>query len=219
MEKPSKCRVGILGDSISTYKGYIPQTNTPYYPKPEKVPDITCVEETWWHQLCSRMGWEMQVNDSFSGATVCKAVRPTHTQSAAFVNRMKESLCNRGTDDTKFDVIFIFGGTNDDWLDRDIGKVKFGDWSDQDLFSIIPAYCYLLDYVTKQHPAARIVCILNDVIRPEIKEGIFEATKHYKVGCVDLVDINTSWKHPTKLGMQEIANQVEAYLKENREYQ
>ena len=42
----------ILGDSISTFKGFVPQENELFYPK-EGV-DVINVEHTWWHQLAKR---------------------------------------------------------------------------------------------------------------------------------------------------------------------
>ena len=39
--------VSILGDSISTYKGYIPEGNSNYCPND----DVNDVSKTWWHIL------------------------------------------------------------------------------------------------------------------------------------------------------------------------
>ena len=64
--------VSILGDSYSTFEGYIPVGNAVWYdtrPNPKKT-DVSDVKHTWWWQFISRGGYILGVNDSYSGATV-----------------------------------------------------------------------------------------------------------------------------------------------------
>ena len=66
--------VAILGDSYSTFQGYIPEGNAYWYyvpgkPEPERT-DVTDVTQTWWWILTHREGYKLGVNDSYSGATV-----------------------------------------------------------------------------------------------------------------------------------------------------
>ena len=39
------CTVAILGDSYSTFRGFIPEERECYYPSPERVDDVLVVEE------------------------------------------------------------------------------------------------------------------------------------------------------------------------------
>ena len=126
----------ILGDSYSTFEGWVPEGNNIYYPRPESVADVLTVEQTWWHQLMTRFGMTLVLNDSFSGATVCTQVRDKHTRSACYVERVKRSLS--ATEGAPA-YIFVFGGTNDNWLERVHGKVKFGRWNEEDLKQAVPA--------------------------------------------------------------------------------
>lgn len=43
--------ISILGDSYSTFEGYIqPDTNSIwYYNSPQHKTDVTSVKQTWWH--------------------------------------------------------------------------------------------------------------------------------------------------------------------------
>ena len=69
----SKKSVSILGDSYSTFQGYLqPSTNYVWYNagKHDNT-DVTKVQQTWWHQLISSKGLRLCVNNSFSGATIC----------------------------------------------------------------------------------------------------------------------------------------------------
>lgn len=210
--KTRNCSVVILGDSYSTFDGYIPPHQAFYYPNPEKVPGLTRVEETWWHQLTERRGMRILKNDSYSGSTVCNHTRDGQPPESAFISRMHVSLSDEGIGGEKPDVILIFGGTNDSWLDREIGENKYAGWTQEELYRVLPAYCHLLDYVVRQNPGARILCIVNDALKPEIHAGIVEAAAHYGVQAVELEEIEKEFGHPNVRGMAQIAEQVDRAL-------
>ena len=107
-------------------------------------------------------------------------------------------------------MILLFGATNDSWLDRAIGEVKFADWTQEELRAVVPAYCHLLDYVTARNPQAEIFCVINDVLKPEISAGLKKAAEHYGVKAVMLEGVDKSNGHPTCLGMTQIAEQIDA---------
>ena len=69
----SKKAVSILGDSYSTFEGYLqPDTNSIwYYTLPRHKTDVVSVRQTWWHQLIRENDYRLCVNNSFSGATIC----------------------------------------------------------------------------------------------------------------------------------------------------
>lgn len=62
-------KVSIIGDSYSTFKGYLsPSSNPTYYPK--IVTEVTEVSHTWWHQLITQNQLRLECNNSYSGSTV-----------------------------------------------------------------------------------------------------------------------------------------------------
>ncbi len=64
--------VMILGDSYSTFKGYIPDGYAIYYSEEETdKTDVRNVTETWWHQLISETNSTLVLNNSWSGSTIC----------------------------------------------------------------------------------------------------------------------------------------------------
>jgi len=76
--------VSILGDSYSTFKGYIPDSYACWYdttPLTDKIQakktDVNDVKQTWWWQLINDGGYILGVNDSYSGATI-SFVRSSH---------------------------------------------------------------------------------------------------------------------------------------------
>ena len=88
--------ISILGDSYSTFQGYLqPDTNFVWYwdnPKAENT-DVHHVRETWWHQFIKENGYRLCVNNSFSGSTICysgyKSGKPDFTDYSdrSFVTR------------------------------------------------------------------------------------------------------------------------------------
>ena len=63
--------ISILGDSYSTFEGYLqPDTNSIwYYVSPRQQTDVTSVKQTWWHKFIKENNCRLCVNNSFSGAT------------------------------------------------------------------------------------------------------------------------------------------------------
>ena len=199
---------GILGDSYSTFAGAIPQGNECYYPSPI-VEDVCRVEDTWWHILMTRRGLQLLVNDSYSGATVCTHTRNGQPFSSAFTERAKRSFSG----EKQMDYIILFGGTNDSWLERTIGQVKYADRTQEDLKQVLPAYCEVLEYLITHNPNSQIIAVVNTDLHKDIHNGILDAATHYGVAVVLLDAISKQYGHPNALGMGQIADQIEAVLK------
>ena len=70
--EPATPTVAVLGDSYSTFQGYIPEGNASwYFTRPQGDNDVVRVEDTWWHQFCAKNGYELVLNESWSGSTIC----------------------------------------------------------------------------------------------------------------------------------------------------
>lgn len=209
----SGCTFSILGDSYSTFEGFVPKEYECYYPKPEKVDNVLSVDDTWWCKLIKQQGMRLLVNDSYSGSTVCTRVRDNHPMSASFVERVHHSFCD--TDGVQPDYIFVFGCTNDSWLDREIGQVQYEGWTESDLKSVLPAYCYVLDLLSAMYKKSKIVTVVNTGLNPEIRRGIILSSEHYGTIKVNLHDIDKQNRHPSALGMSQIADQICEILEQN----
>ena len=64
------------------------------------------------------------------------------------------------------DLVVVFGGTNDSWIDAPIGALQYSDWTDADLKCVLPAFCYLIAKVKRL--VADVWVILNADLKPEI---------------------------------------------------
>ena len=197
-------RVSILGDSYSTYEGYLtPDTNAVWYWDHEwDCTDVRSVRQTWWHQLLRETGMKLCVNNSFSGATICY----TGYDRADYSDR---SFCTRLNRLGSPDIILIFGATNDSWAHSPIGEFKYENITTEDLWSFRPAMAYMLGWMKAHYANAAIYFLLNDGLSADITESSKTICEHYGVKCIELQGIDKKAGHPSVKGMQQIAEQVE----------
>lgn len=201
--------VSILGDSYSTFEGFLkPDTNWIWYfaqPRLEKT-DVTSVRQTWWHKYISENGYRLCVNNSYSGSTICA----TGYNKEDYYRR---SFFNRADDLGCPDVIFIFGGTNDSWAGSPIGEYKYGGWTREELYSFRPAMAKLLSRMIDLYPNVELYFILNDCLKPEINESVEVICEHYNVPLIKLEGIDKMDGHPSIKGMEQICSQVEQFVR------
>ncbi len=100
-------RFSILGDSISTFEGYIPEQNRLFYDAhQQEATGVRTVEDTWWWQVIAEQQGELLANGSFSGSTVQGSGFP----AAEDPSRALQIL---GPEGERPDDIVIFIGIND----------------------------------------------------------------------------------------------------------
>ncbi|MBR1933452.1 MAG: hypothetical protein IJ841_07180 [Prevotella sp.] len=208
MAGAQKRSVSILGDSYSTYEGFLtPSTNEVWYyaKNGSKKTDVTSVTQTWWHQLIKQKGWKLCQNNSYSGATISyTGYDGNDYQARSFLTRMDNLGCP--------DIIFIFGATNDSWAGSPIGEYKYEDIAPSDLWQFRPAMARLLSWMQERYLNTDIYFILNDGLRESIVESAKTICDHYGVKCIQLKDIHKISGHPSVQGMRQIAEQVAAQV-------
>ena len=208
-----KKNVFIMGDSYSTYKGYIPEGYHSYYSDERKTnPIVKGVEKTWWNILANENNLNTVLNDSFSGSTICNTVREALSVESSFVSRIDKYMSEKFFDRNKINTMLIFGGTNDSWINVPIGNLKYSDWTVDELKCVLPAFCYLIDSAKKV--VEDVIVIINTDLKQEITEGFVEACKKNEVRCLCLKEIDKENGHPTELGMKQISEQVAECLQE-----
>lgn len=201
-------RVSILGDSYSTFEGWIPEGHTAWYkpvPKPGRPTDVTSVDQTWWKIFIDGGGYRLEKNDSYSGSTVCNTGYEGQDYSdRSFITRM-DSIGNP-------DLILVFGGTNDDWAGVPMGEYVWSDWTPGSLYTYRPAAAYLVSHLQEAHPDAEIIVMVNDEISDNVKEATAEICRHYGVKCLQLEEIEKMSGHPDALGMKQIAARLQEFI-------
>ena len=204
----------ILGDSYSTFLGYIPEGYAPHYGNPLTRTDVKKVEETWWHMLTSERGETIAQNNSWSGSTICYTAYNNVDCSKinSFIFRLNELEKSGFFKEHDVKTLYIFGGTNDNWANAPVGKVQYDNFTHKDLFSVLPATCYLVKRAKEIIPSSRIVVIINSELKREITDGMKECAMHYNVPFVELHDVDKTEGHPTKKGMTAIKDQIQQVL-------
>lgn len=198
-------KVSVLGDSYSTFKGYIPENYFPFYPDANN--DVKDVEQMWWSLYIKAKGYQLEKNDSWGGTTICgTGYGKMDSSHSAFTSRV-DSLGSP-------DIIFVFGGTNDAWAGSPVGEYKYADWTKEDCKAFRPALAYLLDTLIKRYPNAQIYSLLNSELREEINESMRTVCKHYNIQLIELHDIEKQNGHPSVKGMQSICDQLLEAIKE-----
>lgn len=219
----------ILGDSYSTYEGCLtPDTNAIWYYRPENPElhrnnDVRYVEQTWWYQTIKNMNGKLELNNSYSGATICytgyrkgkeksygNVPLKGYEQHADYSDR---AFITRSNKLGNPDVILICGATNDSWCGAPIGEYTYGNWTTEQLYTFRPAMAKLLADIRTNYPTAKVLFILNSELKATINESIHTICKHYDIHCLDLKDIEKQGGHPSIAGMKSIADQVTDYLK------
>ena len=206
MQAQSKRSISILGDSYSTFKGYVvPDTNAVWYPQKPENNDVQDIRQLWWHQLIREHGYRLCQNNSFSGATICN----TGYDKEDYSDR---SFCTRLWYLGDPDIILMFGGTNDSWAHSPIGDYQYGDWEKSDLYKFRPAIAYLLANLQNRYPGTEIYVIINTELGDDVTSSMKTVCDHYNVKYIELKDIEKQWGHPSQKGMKAIADQVAVAL-------
>ncbi|MBP5679484.1 MAG: hypothetical protein J6X31_00320 [Bacteroidales bacterium] len=210
----AKTRVTIFGDSYSTFEGYLtPATNETWYwkadsPHRNQKNDVTKVEETWWWQVIDKMGWELEMNNSYSGSTVGYFGYQNENYQPRSFNTRVENLGEP-------DVILSCCITNDSWTGEKLGHYKYANWTENDMWYFRPAMARLCSMLKQNYPMAKTYIILNTQLKPEFGESLQIICKHYGIPVIVLHDIDKQQGHPSIAGHKAIAEQVVDYLKKD----
>ncbi len=207
-------KVTIFGDSYSTFEGYLtPATNEPWYgPEGSRFRDpnndVSKVEQTWWWQVIDQMGWQLEMNNSYSGSTVgYYGYQNENYQPRSFNTRVS----NLGEPD----IILSCCITNDSWTGERVGEYKYANWDENDMWYFRPAMARLCSTIKQNYPMARTYFILNTDLKPEHAESMRVICRHYGLPLIELHDIDKQDGHPSQKGMKAFAEQVIEYLKKD----
>ena len=148
--------VSILGDSISTFQGWIPEGYACFYPDPDN--DIKDVSQTWWMQVIQNTGMRLLVNGSWSASTVCGDSRAENSGAGCSSNRSVDLMGNTGTVP---DVILVYMGINDFFHSIDLGSFSgtAAYRNDHYIWDFTEGYELMLQKLQAVYPTSRIYCM------------------------------------------------------------
>ena len=200
-----KKKISILGDSLSTFEGYIPPQNTSYYPNASN--DVNSVKQTWWDILLNTINATLEINNSFSGSKV------SGTDASSFITRHSE-LGNP-------EYIIIHGGTNDaSWANVPAGELHFDSpLNDLNINEFSDAYDFLIRCIVDKYKHTNIILVIPSIVSNEYANSIISICEHYQLfGYVDLrnVELTLSSGHYQKDSMQVVAEKVLEVISKNK---
>lgn len=211
-------KMSLMGDSVSTFSGWIQGGNIARYPQLDFEGGVNQVEQTWWKSLIDDLGMEFGINASSVGATMTKSAE-TYLAKQEIINQLDDS----GTPD----VIFVFSGIND--LDSHICPFKMGNYEELEIGKenrIIDAFATGIFRIKETYPNAEIVIVLPYYCSrkyPNTKLEIFrkemqKVCDSFQVKSIDLTQADIKKEdladgvHPTVIGMKKIKQYIEKQL-------
>lgn len=191
-------KISILGDSISTFEGYIPNNYKSFYPA--SYGDVRSIFDTWWMQVINGLGAQLFINNAYGGSTVCNFDKFSTSND----NRLQTLSINGKVSD----VLLIFMGTND-CSSKYVNSISFEE-----------AYKTMLHKLQKISPGTEIILInlpmsklysvdsqyqLNQIIR--------KCANEFKYKLVDISGLDLRLKlidsaHPKLIGMKALSKAI-----------
>lgn len=151
---PVDMTFSILGDSITTFRGYNPEGYAVFFPDFGKVEEVA---DTWWQRVADDLGLTLYVNGSSSGAFVCGD--STGTEDPRYSCNELRTGALSGPEGACPAILIVYLGTNDmiegfplgnNDGTRPVAEGKVTVFSD--------AYTLLLDKLLAKYPLADIYC-------------------------------------------------------------
>ena len=155
-------KFSIIGDSISTYSGYVETTDGDGYRAfgsyHQGNANMPSVNDTWWMKFAKQTGMELLKNCSWSGSLVCGNSSSTTTASAGCSTKRVNDLARDGVTP---DIVLIYMGINDMAYNKEVGTWNGSKTIPQDSTSInifSDAYVLMVDKVMRTYPKAQVCC-------------------------------------------------------------
>lgn len=204
-------KISFIGDSITTFNGYIPTGNATFYPSN----NVTTVDQTWWKLLLSKLNADLSTNDSWSGSRV------SNSGSGSLQTRFNKIATNT-------EICFVFMGTNDFGNNVSLGNLDFT--TDFTTTEFSDAYCNALQNLITNYPTTRFIVMTplkrnynntfptknNNYTLDSMCDRVLEICKIYGVDCIDMRNCGINQYnhstylfdglHPNTKGMELIAN-------------
>ncbi|PEP36635.1 hypothetical protein CN575_02370 [Bacillus wiedmannii] len=211
----------VIGTSISTYEGYIPEGNVPNgnYTEAKRPP-----YRMWWYGLTHNI-FNLVVNDSWGGRRVTK------TRSDDNASWAIHRVASLEKDGVKPDVVFVELGMNDLLNNIPIGEYN-GTIDPNDDLTFANCYARVIDGIQKAYPDARVYCLTIPFAKgktylnhKQYNDAIKMIAEQYYATVIDVTNLGVNESnyakytfdgiHPNDAGMNLITGRVYNTVREN----
>lgn len=216
-DQQPKRKVGVLGDSISSFKGAMcNDTYSCFYP--DEDPNVASgnneavdskTKTYWWILVNDLMkNGTMDANSSWAGKRVI------HETS----NGRPAGLVDRVGDFIDPDIILIHGGTNDKNKGTPLGDYDYDlpiEELDETCFR--SAYVKMIRLLQERYEGVQLILIVGDMLSSDYEKSIVGIAAHYKIPYVNFVGSQlpkSNGSHPNYSGMKIMANDIYAKCKD-----
>lgn len=219
-------KISLLGDSITTYVGYIPSGQTYEYTGSNH--GISSVNDTWWKKLIDALGMELLLNNSWTGtcvSTIRDSAKGTNSNAVVRSELLGENP----------DVIILYMGINDFCFEAPLGDYEGLTSVPNDKTTFSSAYAMTLDKMMTKYPQAEIWCATlpqcnanggmsapeinnNGVALTQFNERIRKLALTFGAKVLDFAQCGQTFRnlnvyvsdgvHPNAAGMSLLANQA-----------
>lgn len=210
--------VMILGDSHSTFAGYIPDDYISWYKPENDTNDVIRVEDTWWHLLINNTtNSNLVLNASYSGSSISyTGYDEQYAPLISFLTRLNNIISSQEIDLNSINTLIIYGGINDIAVQAPLGEFKYDNITEQDLYCFYPAVITLFQIAKQNLPNARILFVINDELNQYLCQDLITICETINVEYVALQDISRMDWHPDIAGMNKIYRQLLTYFENNK---
>ena len=216
-DKQPKRKVGVLGDSISTFKGAMcNDTYSCFYPDDD--PNVASGDKEavdsktktyWWIVVNDLMkNGTMDANSSWAGKRVIHET--SHDLPAGLVDRVGDFIDP--------DIILIHGGTNDKNKDTPLGSYDYDlpiEELDETCFR--SAYIKMIRLLQERYEGVQLILIIGDMLSSDYANSITTIAAHYKLPYVSFAGAQLpkcKGSHPNYSGMKIMAKDIYAKCKD-----
>lgn len=187
-------KISIIGDSISTFSGWIPtqgvngytyESYATYYP----YSPLTNVTQTWWYKVISELSLTLGQNCSWSGSCTAGDGEAENTAHDGCSDRRIADLAINGTPD----IIVIFMGTND-FSTTNGRNIPIGNLTSKDHFptngnksTFSEGYGLMLSKVLQTYPLSHVFCcsLLDNCSPVRDQDGVYPTQNPHGVYLED----------------------------------
>lgn len=233
----SPLRISVIGDSISTFRSWIPIGNAVYYSDSSNH-DVH-YDNTYWYTL-TRLIANSRIEKNISWSGSCVSSFDDQVEKPGFTTRMASDGLGSP------DIVIIHGGTNDCGRSGMYNTAGYAvgtrgaaltpaltvpesvlealyakDASQLDTQYYLDSYVKLIKQIRAAHPAAKIVILVGDRFTAPQQDALHKIAAHYADDNVRIVDYledgydslpKYSGSHPTAGGHTTMARKIYSTL-------